>query len=99
MEVFRNDPLTSIPHTGLLQHQSQTPTSFYSGRPVLHRLCTNTRLVALRHELLSSPALSHLIDVPVANGATTNGATTNGHIEEHGEEEVISNIDVFVFSQ
>lgn len=53
-------PLDSF--TTLADHQSQTPTSFYGAKPVLHYHATGTRALAARSQLSKLPIFTPLAE-------------------------------------
>ena len=94
-------PTSFIP---LIEHQSSTPASFYTGPPVLHYYSECSRLIVLGHEAQSIPALAPLLSLstsqtqaeqfPETNGTSTNGDGTGAT----GKQKVIENLDVWVTS-
>ncbi|MCJ1359331.1 MAG: hypothetical protein MMC33_009332 [Icmadophila ericetorum] len=104
MEVLHEPPtLTSF--TPLSEHQSQTPASFYTGKPVLYHHCPNAKLLILERELRSSTALSKLapgpLEPPVRAPNGTNAAAVG---EEEGEEKeeremTIEGLEIWVTSE
>ncbi|KAI9828330.1 MAG: hypothetical protein M1832_002758 [Thelocarpon impressellum] len=75
--------------TPLSSHQSQTPSSFFSGQPVLHYEAHGARLEAARGQPSDFPLLSHPL---ISANGTTNG---DGHAEEPG---VVEDVHVWVTS-
>ena len=59
MEALQTAPEESafIP---LAEHQSRTPSSFYSGPPVLHYHSQSCKVVILERDLLATPILNAL---------------------------------------
>ena len=94
MEVLHEPPLTSS-FTPLSEHQSRTPSSFYSDTAVLYHHSANTRLIILEYENLASSPLAKLADSSPANGAVTNGDTDH----DMSEEIVVEGVDVWVTSE
>ncbi|MCJ1398845.1 hypothetical protein MMC11_002046 [Xylographa trunciseda] len=94
MELIHEPPLTSsfIP---LSEHQSRTPSSFYSSTPVLHHHSANTKLIILEYDNLASSPLAKLADSLPSNGTITNGDTDH----EMSEEIVVEGIDIWVTSE
>lgn len=92
MEVIHDAPLLSS-FTPLSEHQSQTPASFYTGKPVLYHHCPNAKLLIPERELHSSPALSKLS--PEAPNGTTAG---EGGAEAAGDV-VIEGLAIWVTSE
>lgn len=85
------EALTTSPETAsfvpLAEHQSRTPSSFYSGPPVLYHHSQRCKIVVLERELLANPLLNDLRD----NTATS---------QEGDEKEVaISDVDTWVTSE
>ena len=103
MEIF-HDPPSASQFTPLAEHQSRTPSSFYSGPPVLHHYSPDCKLVILEYEDLDSSPFAKLID-PSSTATSTNGHTTNGdqplhHSGESGGGEVaVEGVDVWVTSE
>ena len=96
MEVIHESP-NADSFTPLSTHLSQTPESFYSGPPVLYHHSAGAKLVILESELRAAPALSSLRGAPPGiNGTATNG---DAHEHEHGEDVVLSDIDIWVTSE
>jgi nucleotide-sensitive chloride channel 1A len=97
MEVIHDAPvLTNF--VLLADHQAQTPSSFYTGPPVLYYRCTGASLSILRSDLESSPALSKL-NAP-ATGATSNALANGRSNGTHEDDEVvITNLDCWVSSE
>lgn len=90
------EPLSSAPETSsfvpLAEHQSRTPSSFYSGPPVLHYHSQRCKIVILERELLASPQLNAL------RGETTTSA--NVTTENDDEKEIaIDGVDIWVTSE
>ncbi|MCJ1386823.1 hypothetical protein MMC17_009951 [Xylographa soralifera] len=94
MEIIHEPPLTSS-FTPLSEHQSRTPSSFYSSRAVLYHQSTNTKLIILEYETLASSPLAKLADAPPTNGAATNGDTDHSM----SEEIIVEGVDVWVTSE
>ncbi len=101
------ESLTSTPETSafvpLSVHQSRTPDSFHSGPAVLHYHASNCRLVALEHDLSSTPALNALRDAE-ANGSNSSSENqqsndANGDEGETEKEVVIEGLDVWITSE
>lgn len=96
MEVLREAPkVTSfIP---LVEHQSATPASFYSGPPVLHYYSDRCEVLILDRDLSSVPAIAafangHKIQAETA----TNG---DGAHESEGVYKTIEEVDIWVTSE
>lgn len=96
MEVLREAPkVTSfIP---LVEHQSATPASFYSGPPVLHYYSDRCKVLILDRDLSSVPALAEF-----ANGGTGETGTTtigDGARLDEGVYKTIEEVDIWVTSE
>ncbi|KAF2095845.1 hypothetical protein NA57DRAFT_78622 [Rhizodiscina lignyota] len=100
------ESITSAPSlddfTPLDDHQSQTPSTFFGGKPVLHLCCPNSRVIlqdANSVESLGSllgAAESSAQATGTADGANVNGANANG---EHAHlPQALLGIDVYVCS-
>ncbi|MCJ1247975.1 hypothetical protein MMC30_005190 [Trapelia coarctata] len=99
MEIFHSPPDPSS-FTPLSQHQSQTPSSFYSSTPILYHHSPGAKLIILEYEDLSSSPLAKLADAASLNPPTP--ATTNGdgpHADEIPAEIVVEGVDVWVTSE
>lgn len=88
MEALSGAPETSS-FVPLAEHQSRTPSSFYSGPAVLHYHSQHCKIVILERELLASPELNALR----GETAPTNSAT------EDDKEIAIDGVDVWVTSE
>ncbi|KAF2841247.1 hypothetical protein M501DRAFT_989785 [Patellaria atrata CBS 101060] len=103
MEVIREEPdLSSF--TPLAEHQSQTPGTFFGGKPVLYHRTTNTKLVIGKQDLEAHPSLARLTDTGASKNGTNstdlqNGAVVNGDAHNISEQIVIDGIDVWVGSE
>ncbi|MCJ1321804.1 hypothetical protein MMC15_007149 [Xylographa vitiligo] len=94
MEILHERPLTSS-FTPLSEHQSRTPSSFYSSTAVLYHHSASTKLIILEYEALASSPLAKLADAPPTNVAATNGDTDHSM----SEEIVVEGVDVWVTSE
>ncbi|KAI9822518.1 MAG: hypothetical protein M1827_000237 [Pycnora praestabilis] len=83
LEIIRESPSLQD-FTPLSTHQSQTPGSFFNGRPVLHYSNENARVVASQQELEQFPAFASVLGGGSING---NGSMANGHSEGQGAAE------------
>jgi nucleotide-sensitive chloride channel 1A len=99
MEVLREAPkVTSF--VPLVEHQSATPASFYSGPPVLHYYSDRCKVLILDRDLSSVPALADF-----ANGRTgdsgENGTAINGDgaLEGEGVYKTMEDVDIWVTSR
>ncbi|KAL6722330.1 hypothetical protein ACLMJK_001437 [Lecanora helva] len=99
MEVLHDPPTTSS-FTPLSDHQSQTPSSFFSGPAILYHHSPSSTLKFHTHDLASAPALSRLAERAQRR---TNGTSTavNGDTEgeDHDEELEVQGVDVWVTSE
>ncbi|KAJ5146219.1 uncharacterized protein N7515_000783 [Penicillium bovifimosum] len=92
MEVLSNSPEASS-FVPLAEHQSRTPSSFYSGPPVLYHHSQRCKIVILERELLANLALNALRGDNAVNSATSEG-------QPDDEKEVaIADVDTWVTSE
>ncbi|KAJ6185696.1 hypothetical protein N7519_006997 [Penicillium mononematosum] len=93
MEAINSSPEASS-FVPLAEHQSRTPSSFYSGPPVLYHHSQRCKIVILERELLATPALSALRG---QDGANDSAASRN---QQDGDEKevAISDVDIWVTS-
>ena len=91
MELLSETP-TLDAYNPLAVHQSQTPESFFNGKPVLYYKSPSAQLSISPSDLSASSALSKLSDG--AHG-TVNGSLTNG---DHGAD-VVMEVDIWVTSE
>ena len=105
MEVFHTPPDPSS-FTPLSQHQSQTPSSFYSATPVLYHHSAGAKLIILEYEDLSSSPLANLADAaslnPTSPAAQSAHPATNGdgpHDDAIPVEIVVEGVDIWVTSE
>ncbi|MCJ1287888.1 hypothetical protein MMC26_007240 [Xylographa opegraphella] len=94
MEILHEPPSTSS-FTPLSEHQSRTPSSFYSGRAVLYHHSAATSLIILEYDTITSSPLANLADAIPTNGAATNGDTDHSM----SAEIVVEGVDVWVTSE
>jgi hypothetical protein len=93
MEVLSISPEASS-FVPLAEHQSRTPSSFYSGPPVLYHHSQRCKIVILERELLANPALNALRGDNAANSITSQGQ------QDSDEKEVaITDVDTWVTSE
>ncbi|KAJ5562767.1 hypothetical protein N7535_002789 [Penicillium sp. DV-2018c] len=93
MEVLDNSPEASS-FVPLAEHQSRTPSSFYSGPPVLYHHSQRCKIVILERELLANPALNALRSDNASN------SVTSGAQQDSDEKEVaIADVDTWVTSE
>ncbi|EXJ60649.1 hypothetical protein A1O7_04802 [Cladophialophora yegresii CBS 114405] len=104
MEILREAPKPSS-FVPLIEHQSSTPASFYTGPPVLHYYSDRSKLIVLEHEAHSIPALAPLLEAsaqqpdshPQPQTETTNG-TSDANATGTASQRVITELDVYVTS-
>lgn len=99
MEVLCEAPkITSfIP---LVEHQSATPVSFYTGPPVLHYYSDRCKVLILDRDLSSVPALAEFANGSMGdNGAS--GTATNGDSAHESEAvyKTMEDVDIWVTSE
>lgn len=101
MEILSEAPqvLSFVP---LIEHQSATPASFYSGPPVLHYHSQGCKVLVLESDVTKSAAIQRLVegarDLNATNGNSSNNS--NGPATEGGlTRRTIDNIDVWVSSE
>ncbi|KAI9843419.1 MAG: hypothetical protein M1837_006445 [Sclerophora amabilis] len=99
LEVIREAP-SGDTFTPLSAHESQTPDSFYSGKPVLHYESHNAHAVVSKNTLDSFPLFSSLSgSVDASNSAGINGHRSGvAESADPSEQVVVSGIDVWVTS-
>jgi len=101
MEFLREAPKASA-FVPLVEHQSITPASFYTGPPVLHYYSNRCKLLVLEHELSNAPALAALVQQSRAT-VDSNGTAMNGegsHADDEGiTQKVVEDVDVWVTSE
>ncbi len=98
MEILREAPKPSslVP---LLEHQSSTPASFYTGPPVLHYYSDRSKLVVLEHEAQSIPALAPLLQHATSNAPSeSNGTDSSNGDSPSRTQKIIADLDVYVTS-
>jgi nucleotide-sensitive chloride channel 1A len=89
MEVLSSAPEISS-FVPVAEHQSRTPSSFYSGPPVLHYHSQRCKIVILERELLAAPAL---------NALRGENSTSSAPTEDDEKEVAIDGVDVWVTSE
>ena len=104
--IFEAPQITAF--VPLIEHQSTTPASFYSGPPVLHYHSQRCKVIVLEGDLNKSAALQRLAqggDKSHTNGGG-NGNASNGDEmgvlppnEDNSAQRVVGNIDVWVTSE
>ncbi|KIW29438.1 uncharacterized protein PV07_05252 [Cladophialophora immunda] len=101
MEILHEPPKAST-FVPLIEHQSATPASFYTGPPVLHYYSDRSKLIVLEHEARSVPAFAPLLEHPSSQAQPeqphANGTEANGDSEARGKQKVVENVDVWVTS-
>ena len=81
--------------TPLSEHQSQTPGTFFGGKPVLHCHSPTTNLVVSLAQYEQTSALHELSTAPQNQG----GSNTRPNEASTEDDVVISGIDVWVTSR
>lgn len=94
MELLHEAPSASA-FISLSEHQSQTPSSFYSGPPILYHHAASTSLIIRSSDLLFSPALSKIGD-PIPAGSVSQ---QDGEGSENDPDLEIEEVDVWVTSE
>jgi len=94
METLNTAPEASA-FVPIAEHQSRTPSSFYSGPPVLHYHSQRCKLVILERDLIANPVLNALR----GENATTNGASAQADEDEESTEVAIEGVDTWVGSE
>jgi nucleotide-sensitive chloride channel 1A len=94
MEAINISPEASS-FVPLAEHQSRTPSSFYSGPPVLYHHSQRCKIVILERELLMTPALNALRGQDGAN----NSAASQNQQDGDEKEVAISDVDIWVASE
>lgn len=99
MEILNEAPNISS-FTPLIEHQSTTPTSFYSGPPVLHYHSNRSKVIVLEHEARSVPALAPLLDIAMQQeqSGASEAEIMNGGSTAQGKQKSIPDMDVYVTS-
>jgi nucleotide-sensitive chloride channel 1A len=97
METLREAPRASS-FTPLLEHQSATPASFYTGPPVLHYYSDRSKIIVLENEITAVAAFEPFLR-NVTTQSEANGTETNGDNTHHAKEKVIEDVDVWVTSE
>jgi chloride channel, nucleotide-sensitive, 1A len=103
MEIIFEGPQVNA-FVPLIEHQSATPASFYSGPPVLHYYSQRCRVIVPESDLSRSAAVQRLAQA--GEKLNTNGNSSNGgsaevpsELEEISSQRVIGDIDVWVTSE
>ncbi|KAL8645513.1 MAG: hypothetical protein Q9226_007269, partial [Calogaya cf. arnoldii] len=100
MEVLDNAP-TENQFTPLSMHQSQTPSSFHSGPPVLHHHSPSTTIAINSHDLESAPAFQKLVPPRRRTNGSARIATPDDledDPEDFGHNIEIKDVDIWVTS-
>ncbi len=104
MEIIHQAPEVTA-FVPLIEHQSITPASFYSGPPVLHYHSQRCKVIVVESDMLKSAAVQRLAQggetLNTSIGDTTNGVDVEAQssAEDNPVRRVISNIDVWVTSE
>lgn len=96
MEVLTTPPEASA-FVPLAEHQSRTPSSFYSGPPVLHYHSQRCKVVILERDLIATPALNGLRGEPNSSNGTAEA--TQAAEESEGKEVAIDDVETWVTSE
>ncbi len=97
MEILNSAPVESQ-FTPLSTHQSQTPSSFYSGPPVLYHHSPSTTILINSHDLESAPIFRKLVSSEQQSNGSAHPATED-ESEDLGHEITIGGVDVWVTSE
>jgi nucleotide-sensitive chloride channel 1A len=79
----------------IAEHQSRTPSSFYSGPPVLHYHSQRCKVVILESDLIANPALNSLR----GENATANGNSAQANENGESTEVAIEGVNTWVGSE
>ncbi|KAL8770411.1 MAG: hypothetical protein Q9209_003837 [Squamulea sp. 1 TL-2023] len=96
MEVLHSAPYAGQ-FTPLTTHQSETPSSFHSGPPVLHHHSHSTTIIINSQELESAPAFQHFVP-PHQRSNGVAPSSTEDESEHLGHAITIEGVDVWVTS-
>jgi nucleotide-sensitive chloride channel 1A len=80
--------------TTLAEHQSQTPTSFYGAKPVLHYHGSGVRVLISQDQASKLPIFTASSD-----GQRSVGTTAEAGEETTGAAPKIENVDAFISSE
>ena len=98
MEILSEAPQVNS-FVPLIEHQSATPASFYSGPPVLHYHSQRCKVLVLESDLTKSAAIQRLVEGG-GNLNATNGDSSNGAASEEGlRRRTVNDIDAWVTSE
>ncbi|KAL8722987.1 MAG: hypothetical protein Q9225_000603 [Loekoesia sp. 1 TL-2023] len=97
MEVLHTSP-TESQFTPLSAHQSQTPSSFYTGPPVLHHFSPSSTLLIQSTDLKNAPAFSLLASHTKQQANGSAHELTSENTEDEGHEVRIERVDIWVTS-
>lgn len=98
MEILSEAPeVTSF--VPLIEHQSTTPASFYSGPPVLHYYSQRCKVIVLESDITKSPAVQRLTQGGEKTNPNGNNSNGDSIEEETSAQRVVSDIDVWVTSE
>jgi chloride channel, nucleotide-sensitive, 1A len=104
--IFEAPEITAF--VPLIEHQSTTPASFYSGPPVLHYHSQKCKVIVIESDLNKSAALQRLVQggEKLHTNGSGNGNSSNSDemgllppIEDTSAQRVVGNIDVWVTSE
>jgi chloride channel, nucleotide-sensitive, 1A len=104
MEIIAQAPEVNS-FVPLIEHQSATPASFYSGPPVLHYHSQRCKILVLEGDVAKSAEIQRLAQdgekLNTTNGNGSNGAVTEElpAAEDGLAQRIVNDIDVWVTSE
>lgn len=104
MEVILEAPEVNS-FVPLVEHESATPASFYSGPPILHYHSQKCTVLILENDITKSPAVQRFAQgsdsLDTTDRSSSNGDRSNDHAssEESSVQRTLSDIDVWVTSE
>ena len=103
MELLEEAP-NATAFIPLVEHQSTTPSSFYSGPPVLHYYSDRCKVLVLESDLSSHPNLSTFLrrthPKDESSGDAINGHHTDQETDSaNSQRMVVEEVDVWVTSE
>ena len=103
MEFLPSPPAALSSYIPLAEHQAQTPSSFFSGPPVLHHHCKSATFVVHQSEIAESEAVQRFVEnAKEAQADEANGASNGQQLDgEHEEQRMVNvrGVEVFVTSE
>ncbi|KAL8990464.1 MAG: hypothetical protein Q9169_008116 [Polycauliona sp. 2 TL-2023] len=97
MEVLSTAP-TESQFTPLSTHQSQTPSSFHTGPPILHHHCPSATISINSRDIESAPAFQKLVPLQQRSNGSARVAAGDGS-EDAVHEIPMRDVDVWVTSE